>query len=205
MIWLFTWIVMATFFWPNELVEFKQVEYELNKTYWDVYTKCDSQLSSIAYAFAMRETGNWKWLKQNNKNNLFWLRHWRSTTSVRPKFSSYGTKRYTPSWYNVYVSRTDSIYDFMNQFYLGWCKLTKWYVKWHKNWKNWWNEWVDSYYKFIKSQQTKYNNKVKERLIIRWRHTLDWLWLKDTTTYTWDKFNLTVVDTRTMTYSILWI
>jgi hypothetical protein len=40
---------------PQEILEFKEVEYELSKTL-DVYKKCSQPLSSVAYAFAIKET-----------------------------------------------------------------------------------------------------------------------------------------------------
>lgn len=171
MIELFTWVVFATFFWPSQYRDFIEVEYELNQLYGDVYEKCDIPLSAITYAFAVKETGNWNWLKQTNKNNLFWLRRWTSKTTVRPKFASYEIKTYTRNGYNVYSNRKDSIYDLMNQFYLRGCKLTKIYVRNHLNWPNWWMVWVDSYYDVIvnisKQYKNNYVSQVDARLMIK--------------------------------------
>jgi len=46
------------FFGPSEYRDFIEAEYQLNQVYGDVYTKCEVPLSSIAYAFAVKETGN---------------------------------------------------------------------------------------------------------------------------------------------------
>ncbi len=168
MTWILTWLAVLLFTWQaKELTEFKQIAYEFNSTLsWEsIYDtkKCKTELSAIAYAFAMKETGNWKWLKQQNKNNLFWLRRWTSKTTLRPIFASYPVKTYTPNGYNIYKSRHDSIYDFMNKFYYKWCKLTYWYVKSHLNWPNWWDKWVQKYLDSLQ-YHIKYYNSLKFRV-----------------------------------------
>lgn len=157
MLWLFTGIVMATIFGPTpNITDFKEVEYELSKQL-DLST-CSSNLSSIAYAFAVKETWNGNWLKQANKNNLFGLRYGKSTTTKRPKFAVYPVKTYTPNGYNIYSQRRDSIYDMMYHFYKSWCKLTKTYVRGHLNGHNWGWWWVDSYYNTLQWLIKKYDS-----------------------------------------------
>lgn len=167
MLWLFTGIVMVTFFWTDpKLTDFKEAEYELSKQF-DLST-CSQDLSSIAYAFAVKETWNGNWLKQANKNNLFGLRHGKSTTAKRPKFAAYQIKTYTTNWYNVYSKREDSIYDMMYHFYKSWCKLTKTYVRNHLNGPNGWMWWVDAYYNTLQWLIKKYDKfKFDYRFMIK--------------------------------------
>ena len=211
LLWLSS-IVMATFMWPQQYTEFKQVEYDLSKTYEWVYKECDIPLSAVAYAFAVKESWNWAGHKQANKNNLFWLRKGTSKTTARPIFASYPYKSYTPNGYNVYNKRYDSIYDFMNQFYTRWCNLTKWYVKGHLNgWNGWWNG-VDSYYATIIAQSNKFtradidvrvllkpSSLIEFNSIIRW---LEWNGFKGNNLIQYSYWASIVADSRNNTYKI---
>lgn len=181
MTWILTWLAVLLFTWQApELTQFKQIAYEFNSTLsWEsIYDtkKCKTELSAIAYAFAMKETGNWKWLsKQRWRNNLFWLRYWTDNRWV--KFLSYGypkwkrnwansTNHYTPNWYNNYKSKEDSIYDFMSMFYQQWCNLTVKYVARYKNWSKWWMWWAQEYYNQLQKHIKYYNNlKFRVKLI----------------------------------------
>jgi len=215
MIWILTGLLLVTFSGqPQEILEFKQVEYELSKTL-DVYNKCPQPLSSVAYAFAVKETWNGWWLKQANKNNLFWLRRWTSKTLRRPTFAAYENKKYTQAWYNVYRSRHDSIYDFMYQFYHNWCKVTKWYIKWHLNWPKGWNGWVDAYYNTITKLVKKYNSfTIQFRAMIKPKDfksyheeitKLENFWFKkknESLSYSYEKWCTIVIDTILKTYEV---
>lgn len=215
MLWLFTGIVSMFIRWPaDNITDFKEVEYELSKTY-DL-SSCPQSLSSIAYAFAVKETWNGNWLKQSNKNNLFGLRYGKSTTSKRPRFAAYNIKNYTPNGYNIYSNRKDSIYDMMNHFYLSWCKLTKTYVKSHLNWPNGWWWGVDAYYKTLQSQIKKFENfKFDYRFMIKPKNIQEFhaeitklikfgfspKWDKE---YTYKRGCSIIVDTRNMKYHVTW-
>ncbi len=165
MITLLTGFATLLFTWqPAELTQFKAIAYEFNSTLsWEsIYDpkKCQTDLSAIAYAFAMKETGNWKWLsKQKWKNNLFWLRYgkWKS---YRPMFNSYDVMSYTPNGYNIYKKREDSIYDFMQMFYNHWCKLSVKYVWRYKNWSKWGMWWAQEYYNQLQ-KHIKYYDSLK--------------------------------------------
>ena len=170
MTWILTWLAVLLFTWQApELTQFKQIAYEFNSTLsWEsIYDtkKCKTELSAIAYAFAMKETGNWKWLsKQKWKNNLYWLRYWRGK-QYRPRFNSQDVMLYTPNWYNIYNNKHDSIYDFMNMFYKQWCNLTVKYVARYKNWGKWWMLWAQEYYNQLQ-KHIKYYNSLKFRIKI---------------------------------------
>lgn len=209
---------MVSYQWPQELVEFKQIEYDISQTYWkEVYTKCNIPLSSIAYAFAVKESGNGNWHKQANKNNLFWLRYGKSTTKARPMFAQYDVKSYTTNGYNVYNTRYDAIYDFMNQYYTRGCSLSKTYVRGHLNGSNGGRGWVDDYYGFIQKYSKSFSNRananVSMRVLTKPKSAIEfydttktlkenWYSHKDYLEYLYVTWSTIIVDSRTSTYSV---